>query len=220
MDSGLSFNIKLLNSSLSVHMYDNILENIESIMSIDYSEKLSLKIIVRNYLGLSSYLEDVGIDVVISNKDDINEVVDVTLCYYNGILYSVAYKSNLKDSIYSNLSVIDNEDKHDIIKNRLGVLYMVLDDSINGKEYKGTYKKYSETLIIKNDLHNIEHRYIIEDGEVVSGEEVMISSVNVFHKTNNINKLKHKISRTEDFVEVTLLDFLRYLIDVIGEYNG
>lgn len=215
MQNGLSFNIKLLDNSLTVNLYDNILENIESIMNINYNEELSLKIIVRNYLGVNSNAEDVEIDIDISNKEK-----GVILSYYNGILYSISYKNNCTDNVCNNLSIIDIEDNYDITNDRIGLLYMMLDDSALGKEYKGTYKNYSESLIIKSNLHGTEHRYTIEDESVVGSEEMMTASVSVFNKNTNYNKLKHQVKNTGELVDIELVDFIRYLVDILGGHCG
>ena len=65
MGEGLAFNIKMFGSTLTVNLYDNILENLESIMNIDYGDRLRLNIIIRNYLGVKDSTEDIYIEVKI-----------------------------------------------------------------------------------------------------------------------------------------------------------
>ena len=213
MGEGLAFNIKMFGSTLTVNLYDNILENLESIMNIDYGDRLRLNIIIRNYLGVKDSTEDIYIEVKILNIEGESNNMGVTLNYYNGILYNVSYVGDSMENICDSLSITDN--KCEIVRDRISIFYMLLCDAVYGREYNGMYKEYSESLLVRNNSHVIEHRYDIVDNNIIDNNEVMLASTSVFYKNNNSNELEHIVKKTNESVDIALIDFIRYLADIL-----
>lgn len=217
MNNRLYFEVTLFDITLRFRLYDSIFDAFETIMNIDYSEQLFLKIQISNYLGLSNNGEESFIDFIISNKDYmLDKNIGLILSYYNGILYKVAYKSDVLADIEENVLIYDKDNDTEIIGSRLNLLYMVFNDDRKDEIlYTGKYNEYTESLLIDRRYIYKEYRYEIADETVLSDNENMLTSTNIFYKINNCDEIEYTVKQFENTVTITIKDLKNIILETL-----
>lgn len=217
MNNRLYFEVTLFDITLRFKLYDGIFDNFETIMNIDYSEQLFLKIQISNYLGLSNNGEESVIDFIISNKDYmLDKNIGLILSYYNGILYKVAYKSDVLADIEENVLIYDKDNGTEIIGSRLNLLYMVFNDARKDEIlYTGKYNDYTENLLIDRRYAYTEYRYAIADETIFSENETMLVSTNTFYKINNCDEIEYIAKQFESTVNISIKDLKNIILNLL-----
>lgn len=217
MNNRLYFEVTLFDITLRFRLYDSIFDAFETIMNIDYSEQLFLKIQISNYLGLSNNGEESVIDFIISNKEYIlDKNIGIVLSYYNGVLYKVAYKSDILADIEENVFIYDKDNDTEIIGSRLNLLYMVFNDDRKDEIlYTGKYNEYTESLLIDRRYIYKEYRYEIADETVLSDNENMLTSTNIFYKINNCDEIEYTVKQFENTVTITIKDLKNIILELL-----
>lgn len=218
MDSNLLIGINILGANLTVRMYDSILDNIETIMSIDYEKEVVLNVRTYDYLSLNSSDSKTIMEVDVSSRHTPEKF---SLNYVNGTLCGINYTACSIDSIKNNLTVVDLESKIDLVGDRLDVMLMTaVPDYTYGKEYTGTYNELYEALMIKEYEAETRCSYILGNSADMNTDDMEYSSVSIIEKTDNSNTIKFRNRCQFDTVDIRLVEYIKLLVALYGENNN
>lgn len=215
MDNGFLFRIKLRDKELYLNMYGNIENAFDDIMNLGYNDQFTLKVQINNYLSLENNKELCIANFIIFDTG-CEDVISVVLSYCNGRLCSVSFSSNKLINIERNLVIYDTVNNSELIRNRLNLLYMLINNVIDEESiYSDKYMEYTELLSIRRLPVGTEYKYILEDDTVLNNYEYMRTSTNTFYKSSNTSELEYVVKDSDENIMINVEELRK----ILGEYN-
>lgn len=216
MDNGFLFRIKIHDKELYLNMYGNIENAFSDIMNLGYNDQFTLKVQINSYLSLENNKELCIANFIIFDTGCEDNVTGVVLSYCNGRLYSVSFSSNKLINIEKDLVVYDTINNSELIRNRLNLLCMLINNVIDEESiYSDKYMEYTELLSIRRLSVGTEYKYTLEDDTVLNDYEYMRTSTNTFYKSSNTSELEYVVKDSDENIIVNVEE----LRQILGEYN-